>query len=220
MAGIDYWEEEASLKGLAMPVAQLLIDGWATGDDAVIAALDRYAYESCDRFINETLLHLRRVYKKQVFRGSPTSDNNRPGGSSSDESVLQDFRRKSPAAQNEILMKSIGMLLYETDMYGNSLFEKKQDWIAIYLVVKSRLKIRVTQKNFEPFAIKITPADFPEDLTISSSTISNISHWGLPDTPYYMWTERHLSQNPNAARMSVICDRFWSLIKQNTYEIS
>ena len=220
MAGIDYWEEEASLKGLAMPVAQLLIDGWATGDDAVIAALDRYAYESCDRFINETLLHLRRVYKKQVFRGSPASDNNRPGGGSSDESVLQDFQRKSPAARNEILMKSIGMLLNQTDMNGNSLFENKQDWIAIYLVVRSRLRIRVTQKDFEPFANKITPADFPENLTISSSTISNISHWGLPDTPYYMWTERHLSKNPYAARVSMICDRFWRLIMQNTYDIS
>ena len=220
MAGIDYWKEEVSFKGLATPVAQLLKEGWATGDDAIIAALDRYAYDNADSFINNTLLHLRRIYKKHLFIGSPASEHNLPGGSRSDESAVKNFSKKTPIAQNEILKKCVGMMLMEKDMQGNPLFANKQDWIVIFLVVKSRLQKRITQKEFESFAVKITPEDFPESLRISSSTISNISHWGLPDTPYYMWTEYSLNKNTNAAKVFMACERFWSLIMQNSYDIS
>ena len=220
MAGIDYWKEVASFKGVATPVAQLLKEGWATGDDAIIAALDRYAYENADQFINDTLLHLRRIYKKPLFRGSPASDHNLPGGSSSDDTALKDFFRKTSDAQNKILKKSVDMMLMENDMQGNPLFTKKQDWIGIYLVVKAHIEKRITQKDFYPYALKITPDDFPENLRISSGTISNISHFGLPDLPYFMWMEKQLSQNHDAARINTLCERFWRLVMQNTYDIS
>lgn len=220
MAGIDYWDEEVVYCGHSIPVAKLLIDGWARGENDVIAALDRYAYESGDRFISETLLHLRRVYKKPMYRGAPSSSANLPGTFDSAEAVLKRFRSKSPSTQKEILRKGIHQLQGEYDIQGNTLFANKQDWIGVYLLVTSRLKVRVTQKDFPDYAEQITPDDFPVDLRIGSSTISNISHLGLPNIPYYMWSDSHKARNPMAARMSMICSRLWSIIEQLVYEIS
>ena len=220
MAGTDYWEEEVFHDGMNKPVAQLLIDGWATGSDAAIAALDQYAYEHGDRFISETLLHLRRVYKKRVFRGEPASASNLAVGNASPETIQRDFLRKSRSHQQAILKSCLSQLLSEHDLKGQPLFANKQDWIAVYLVVTSRLRIRMTQKSFPDFAATITPEDFPDALIIGKTTISNISHLGLPDIPYYMWTEQQTKRYPVAARMSMLCARLWSPIEQKTYEIS
>lgn len=220
MAGIDYWDEETVYCGRSIPVAQLLIDGWARGEVDVIAALDRYAYESGDRFIGETLLHLRRIYKKPMYRGAPSSSANLPGTSNSVDAVVKCFRSKSSSIQKEILKNSIHVLQGEYDIHGNALFANKQDWIGVYLLVTSRLKMRVTQKDFPTYAEQITPDDFPVDMKIGSSTISNISHMGLPDIPYYMWSDSQKARNPQTARMSLICSRLWTIIEQYIYEIS
>lgn len=220
MAGIDYWDEEAVYCGRSIPVAQLLIDGWARGEDDVIAALDRYVYESGDRFIGETLLHLRRVYKKPMYRGAPSSSANLPGVSNMDDAALKLFRSKSPSIQKTILKKAVDRLQGECDIQGNALFANKQDWIGVYLLVTARLKVRLTQKDFPAYATQITPDGFPSDLKIGSSTISNISHMGLPELPYYMWTDSQKNRNPMAARMSMICSRLWSIIEQLIYDIS
>ena len=151
MAGVDYWDEEAVYCGRSIPVAQLLIDGWARGEDDVIAALDRYVYESGDRFIGETLLHLRRVYKKPMYRGAPSSSANLPGASNMDDAALKLFRSKSPSIQKTILKKAVDRLQGECDIQGNALFANKQDWIGVYLLVTARLKVRLPQKDFPAY---------------------------------------------------------------------
>jgi hypothetical protein len=220
MAGIDYWDEEAVCCGHNVPVAQLLIDGWAKGEDEVISALDRYTYESGDRFIGETLLHLRRIHKKPMYRGAPSSSANLPETSNMEGVTLKHFRKKSPNAQKALLKKAVKRLQGEYDNNGNALFANKQDWIGVYLLVKSQLKMHFTQKDFPDYAKQITPDDFPDDLKIGSSTISNISHLGLPDTPYYMWSDNQKERNPMAARMGMICSRLWLIIGKLVYDIS
>ena len=155
MAGIDYWDEEAVCCGHNVPVAQLLIDGWAKGEDEVISALDRYTYESGDRFIGETLLHLRRIHKKPMYRGAPSSSANLPETSNMEGVTLKHFRKKSPNAQKALLKKAVKRLQGEYDNNGNALFANKQDWIGVYLLVKSQLKMHFTQKDFPDYAKKL-----------------------------------------------------------------
>ena len=56
MTSKDYWEEEVLFYGKSTPVAQLLIEGWAKGDVAVMSALDNYVYATGDDFINTSLM--------------------------------------------------------------------------------------------------------------------------------------------------------------------
>ena len=139
MTSKDYWEEEVLFYGKSTPVAQLLIEGWAKGDVAVMSALDNYVYATGDDFINTSLMHMRRIYKKPVFRGAPSSKCNIPENGMSDERALILFRRMSQNQKIDLLKKSIEKLISETDRAKEPLFGNKQDWIAIYLVVRVRL---------------------------------------------------------------------------------
>ena len=138
----------------------------------------------------------------------------------SDERALILFRRMSQNQKIDLLKKSIEKLISETDRAKEPLFGNKQDWIAIYLVVRVRLQIRYTQKMFPEYAKSITPNNLSDDLKIGDSTITNISHLGLPDSPYYEWTELQMKKNPYAARMYMVCTRFWDIIMAYIYENS
>lgn len=220
MTAKDYWEEEVLFYGKSTPVALLLIEGWAKGDTTVMSALDNYVYATGDDFINTSLMHMRRIYKKPTFRGAPSSSSNLHGYSKTDEDVLIKFKSMSVDQKKSMLTKSIEKLLSETDRAKDPLFGNKQDWIAIYLVVRVRLQIRYTQKMFPEYARSISPQNLPEDLKIGESTIANISHMGLPETPYFEWTEQQMKKNPYAARMYMVCTRFWDIILSIIYENS
>ena len=86
------------------------------------------------------------------------------------------------------------------------LFRFKNQWQAIYLVIRDRLDGGLLQYNFLSIAISATPDDWPTNLQINKNVIKNFGRIVdiSDDEAYY-----ELKYNP----MSELCDTFWSIIK-------
>ena len=86
------------------------------------------------------------------------------------------------------------------------LFRFKNQWQAIYQVIRDRLDGGLLQYNFLSIAISATPDDWPTNLQINKNVIKNFGRIVdiSDDEAYY-----ELKYNP----MSELCDTFWSIIK-------
>ena len=84
----------------------------------------------------------------------------------------------------------------------SNVFNKKQHWIGVFLVVRDRLSGDPIQSHFTEYAKKFTPNDFPEELKIGK-VMTNVSKKIDTNELYY-----DLENNP----YETVCDEFWDTI--------
>lgn len=99
-------------------------------------------------------------------------------------------------------------------------FEARQDWIGVYRFLKDMRIKQLTQDEFKNLADSITPDNMPVNKRISTSTMSNSSKLGLPDTPYYKWTNRQLDRNKHIKHLYELCTALWDILCLLIYEKS
>lgn len=123
-----------------------------------------------------------------------------------EECIKRWFQKLSKERQEDILKQVMCTLLETTNSDGTKkLFAKKQDWMAVYMVIRDRLGMIFKLNDFHTFAIKITPTTCPAKLKITSSTMTNFSKT-VSDGPYYRITP---AQNP----FHSLCMTLWNIIK-------
>lgn len=121
------------------------------------------------------------------------------------EEVRSIFNKLNLNTQHELLCEAIKILMQETDDTGKAVFRKKQHWMAVYLVLRDGLGMRLSQTGFDEYANRITPHDFQESLRIGTSTMTNFSKIITEDKPYY-----DMKHNPFAKE----CDTLWAIIER------
>ena len=122
---------------------------------------------------------------------------------------LDDLARKkygmmSDAERCSILKVSLQILMEDHE----GLFEGRRYWIGIYLVIRDRLDSALNKNSFDEFAKRFTPIDWPELLTIGSSTMSNFSHYVDYEDRFEAYYD--MDNNP----WEDLCNVFWEILKQ------
>ena len=84
--------------------------------------------------------------------------------------VRKAYGNMSDAHRREV-MKSCLMILRAQ----SNLFNHKNDWLSVMLVVRDRLDGNINQNNFYDYACDITPENWPNALRISEHTPKNFS---------------------------------------------
>ncbi len=90
----------------------------------------------------------------------------------------------------------------------SKLFCKKNDWMAVMLVVKDRLDGTINQHNFYDYASAITPDDWPEALCMGEHTTKNFSRMLTVEDRMEAYYD--MENNPQA----MLCDKLWEIISQ------
>ena len=90
----------------------------------------------------------------------------------------------------------------DVELRDSNVFNKKQHWIGVFLVVRDRLSGDPKQSHFTEYANKFTPADWPEELKIGK-VMTNVSKKIDTNELYY-----DLENNP----YETVCDEFWNII--------
>ena len=119
-----------------------------------------------------------------------------------EDQIRKKYRCMTVAERENLLRACLGAL------HANypKLFRFKNQWQAIYQVIRDRLDGGLLQYNFLSIAISATPDDWPTNLQINKNVIKNFGRIVdiSDDEAYY-----ELKYNP----MSELCDTFWSIIK-------
>ena len=138
------------------------------------------------------------MQKRGMFRSPdlPASEGNLPDDPSLEKEAKRYFKGLSEGNQLKLLREAMKQLR------DSNVFNKKQHWIGVFLVLRDRLSGDSKQSHFTEYAKKFTPDDFPEDLKIGS-TMTNASKTVFMDKLYY-----EMENNPYEA----VCDTFWDII--------
>ena len=185
--------------------------------DCYIIALDRYACQNRDHFIWENVLTIRNYYEKPIHPETPTSGNNLPKANTEDGKVIEAFRKLSDEKQKALLKRCLTMLLEKQYEQGALQFEAKQDWTGVHRFLNDRHLKLLTKEEFKALADSITPDNMPPKKKIGESTLSNSSRLGLPDAPYYVWTEKQRNHNKHTKHIYELCTALWALLCQMIY---
>lgn len=133
----------------------------------------------------------------------PASKGNMPNVPAIEEETRQYFKRLTQAAKLDLLRKAMIFLKDATNDYHQKVFSQRQDWMGVYLVLHDRLYDRLPQSHFADFAVTFTPDDWPEDLKINKSTMTNFAKVVTENKPYYMMKENKFQD---------VCNAFWNII--------
>ena len=117
--------------------------------------------------------------------------------------VRKAYGQMTKERRQETLRSCLQMLRMQSE-----LFNHKNDWMGIMLVLRDRLDGSVNQNNFSDLARKITPDDWPDALHIGDHTSKNFSRLleaGDRTEAYY-----DMDANPQAR----LCDKFWEIVIQ------
>jgi hypothetical protein len=119
-----------------------------------------------------------------------------------EDQVRKKYLHMSPNERIELLSACLSSLRVNYP----KLFRFKNQWQAIYLVMRDRLDYGLLQCNFLSIAISATPDDWPINLQINENVIKNFGRVMVisDDEAYY-----ELKYNP----MGDLCDTFWNIIK-------
>ncbi len=138
---------------------------------------------------------------------SPASEGNLPNGPSLEKEAKRYFKGLTEGNQLKLLREAMKQLR------DSNVFNKKQHWIGVFLVVRDRLSGDPIQSHFTEYAKKFTPDDYPEELKIGT-IMTNASKTVSMDKLYY-----DMKNNP----YETVCDEFWntilSLIRPNLTKI-
>lgn len=171
-----------------------------------MAILQNVAARTHDELLLE---ELDKAKKKRWGQGFPqqevTTPQNLPPVRSKDEEARDRFNKLSEQEQFDLLRDSIKKLLEAKNGRGVKLFCQKQHWMGIYLVLRDRLAVRLPQKDFADFVLKITPYECPDKVKIGDNTMTNFSKKIPEEKVYY-----EMKQNP----FPEVCDTFWNIVKK------
>ena len=119
-----------------------------------------------------------------------------------EDQIRKKYRRMSPDERTDMLRACLGSLRANYP----KMFRFKNQWQAIYQVIRDRLDGGLLQYNFLSIAMSSTPEGWPESLQINKNVIKNFGRvMDIPDDEAYY----ELKYNP----MSDLCDTFWNIIK-------
>lgn len=127
---------------------------------------------------------------------SPASEGNLPNDPSLEKEAKRYFIGLTEGNQLSLLRKAM------TQLRETNVFNMRQHWIGVFLVVRDRLSGDPKQSHFTEYANKFTPADWPEKLKIGS-TMTNVSKIINTNESYY-----EMENNP----YETVCDEFWNII--------
>ena len=136
---------------------------------------------------------------------SPASAWNMPRTQTIEEIVKQKYARMKSLDQTYAIKICLSLLWQR----HQDLFENKECWIGVYLVVRDRLDLWLQKTEFYNIIFLATPDFWPKDLRISESTMSNFTRRFTVDpnkTRYYDMGKN----NP----WGTLCDCFWEILKE------
>lgn len=111
-----------------------------------------------------------------------------------------------PDKQQAFLSSCLKLLME----HHKELFKSKTYWTGIYLVVRDRFDSKIRKSDFPDLVRKITPSDWPHNLLISDTTLSNFSHY----LDYCDRGEAYYDMKNNP--WEDLCMTFWDIVE---YEI-
>lgn len=148
---------------------------------------------------------IRKVYNQKAIPF--TEEDGNDGNSQKDDTddKAKKMYREMPEEKRDELMRAS---LQQLRLFHQDLFSTRNHWCGIFLVERDRLDAGLKKKDYADRVRKITPSDWPEDLTISDSTLGNISHYIFisdKNKAYYS-----MKKNP----WEELCNTFWEIVKE------
>lgn len=211
----DFIVKAVIIDGLNWPLRALLesLDSKELGETEWwrrMAILQNAAARTGDGILLRALDNKKESRWGRVFDAPEIITQNNLPPLSVEECVKRWFQEFTEEKQQEILKHAMCSFLDVTDETGmKKLFSKKQDWIAVYMVLRDRLGIYIKKNEFHNYTAKIIPDNCPSDLKITSSTMTNFSKTSF-DGPYYKKKE---NQNPFHNK----CEMLWTIIRSIYY---
>lgn len=153
-----------------------------------------------------TVNEIRRIYNLDAI---PETEDSKGGisGKRNKDQTTELAREKYKNMHAEIRKNLLCKSLKNLKSRHQDLFDSQACWNAIFLVVKDRLDNSIKKSHFAKWARTFTPEDWPEDLTISESTLRNFSHY----VEYSDREEAYYDMESNPWK--VLCDTFWEIVK-------
>lgn len=160
-------------------------------------------------YIIDNINEVREYYRiVPIPKGSTASGNNKPHDKW--QPSLDDQARMRYASMNGMKRKAIlRECMQRLRIERPDLFQKKNNWMGLYLVIRDRLEDNLSQTDFFGFAQGITPVDWPEGLRISKGTFNTFSRYVKSADDRYE-TYYDMKENP----WKELCDAFWTIIKK------
>lgn len=106
--------------------------------------------------------------------------------------------------QKQVVTASLKLLL----CHHSHLFNSKNDWSGIYLVIKDRVDGRISKTRFTLLIADITRDWWPEELQIGQRTLSNFGR--CVDYEDRLEAYYDMESNP----WEELCDTFWDILMQ------
>jgi hypothetical protein len=119
-----------------------------------------------------------------------------------DDQARQVYRKMDDTERKKLLSESLHLLL----LSNTNLFQKKKDWIGIYMVIRDRLDGRLSQTDFYGFANDITPAGWPEGMRIHPTTFNNYGRYVKYEDRERVYYEMESNQ------WKELCNAFWDIV--------
>ena len=121
-----------------------------------------------------------------------------------EEQVRKLYSKMTRAARLELLYDCLELLMANHP----KLFRFRNQWQAIYFVMRDRLDCGLTQRTFISMATAATPLNWPERIEITGNEFKNLRRDSQIDD--YNEAYYEMSNNPHR----VLCDTFWEIVKQ------
>jgi len=214
----DFIVKAVIIDGLNWPLRALLesLDSRELGETEWwrrMAILQNAAARTGDSILLKALDNKKESRWGRVFDAPEIITQNNLPPLSVEECVKRWFQELAENNRLEVLKKAMGLLLETNNNKGTKkLFNRKQHWMAVYMVLRDRLSLLINQKEFHTFATTITPDNCPSNLMITSYTMTNFSKTISSEGSYFKMSPK---QNPFHEH----CDKFWTIIKGLYYSI-
>ena len=156
----------------------------------------------------EAIKNLNAIRKVYNLEAIPFTEEDRDNGNSPKDDTDDKARKKYLEMSEDKRVELMQASLQQLRLFHQDLFSTRNHWCGIFLVERDRLDAGIKKKDFAERAKKMTPSDWPEDLTIGDSTLSNFSHYVLNtdrDKAYYS-----MKNNP----WKELCNTFWEIVKE------
>ena len=121
-----------------------------------------------------------------------------------EEQTRKLYSRMSHTDRLELLYRCLELLMANHP----KLFRFRNQWQAIYFVMRDRLDCGLTQKRFVSMASAAMPLNWPERIEITGNEFKNLRRDSQIDD--YNEAYYEMSNNPHR----VLCDTFWEIVKQ------
>ncbi len=149
---------------------------------------------------------IRAHYNLSAFSASPpASVQNLPAGTTAADVARRRYRALPVDGRRDVLRVSLA----ELQTRRGDLFTSKECWIGVYLVVHDRLDDKLRKKAFYDLAVAATPEEWPEQLAIGPSTMSNYAR----HIPGEVRLEAYYDMG-DSCPWQLLCECFWEILQK------